>query len=136
MITRHSTDLPRDIRRAVDGGLKGWQRLRRFQVAMTFPTIEAAAAHLGAHQSALIHQFRRLERDVGGKLHHRSTPRQPMRATQRGAILLAALSQPDIHAIATGNAPDVSGPATGRTRQGGTISTSHKEKVSVEGSSQ
>jgi hypothetical protein len=42
MITRLSADMPRDIRRAVEGGLKGWHRLLRFQAAMTFPTIEAA----------------------------------------------------------------------------------------------
>jgi hypothetical protein len=52
MITRLSADVPEDIRRAVDGGLTGWHRLLRFQAAMTFSTIEAAAAHLGAHQSA------------------------------------------------------------------------------------
>jgi hypothetical protein len=35
---------------------------------MTFPSIEAAATYLGAHQSALIHQFQRLERDIGSPL--------------------------------------------------------------------
>jgi hypothetical protein len=29
----------------------------------------AAAFHLGAYQSALIHQFRRLERDIGAPLY-------------------------------------------------------------------
>ena len=73
MITR----LPAGIRCAVDGGLKGWHRLQRFQVATTFPSIEAAATYLGAHQSALIHQFRRLERDIGSPLYYRSTPASP-----------------------------------------------------------
>jgi hypothetical protein len=100
MITRLGADIPRDIRRAVEGGLKGWHRLHRFQIAMTFPTIQAAAAHLGAHQSALVHQFRRLERDIGAKLYYPSTPHQPMRPTPRGAALLKALTQPEIHDLA------------------------------------
>lgn len=110
MITSLSGDIPADIRSAVEAGLQGWHRLRRFQAAMTFPTIEAAATHIGAHQSALIHQFRRLERDIGAPLYHPSTPRQPMRPTPRGAALLAALARPGIHAAATASAPDVSGP--------------------------
>jgi hypothetical protein len=106
MITRLSGDIPADIRRAVEAGLKGWHRLLRFQTAMNFPTIEAAAIHLGAHQSALVHQFRRLERDIGAHLYHRSTPRQPMRPTQRGTALLAALARPDVQAAATASTPD------------------------------
>lgn len=106
MITTLGEDIPGDIRRAVEGSLKGWHRLRRFQAAMTFPTIDAAAAHLGAHQSALIHQFRRLERDIGGTLYHRSAPGQPMRPTPRGTALLTALARPDIQAAAARHAPD------------------------------
>jgi hypothetical protein len=116
MISRLSGDIPADIRSAVEAGLQGWHRLRRFQTAMTFPTIEAAASHLGAHQSALIHQFRRLERDIGAQLYHPSTPRQPMQPTPRGTALLAALARPDIHAAATANAPDVAGPGRGKRR--------------------
>lgn len=74
MITKLGKDSLRDVRRAVEGGLQGWHRLRRFQIAMTFPTIEAAATSLGAHQSALVHQLRRLERDIGATLYHPSTP--------------------------------------------------------------
>jgi Bacterial regulatory helix-turn-helix protein, lysR family len=119
MITTLSPDIPRDIRRAVKGGLKGWHRLPRFQIAMSFPTIEAAAACLGAHQSALVHQFKRLERDIGGKLYHRSTPLQPMRPTRRGTALLRALSRPDIHALTTAQpwtSRYVSGPPDSRQR--------------------
>jgi hypothetical protein len=118
MITRLGADVPRDIRRAVEGGLKGWHRLSRFETAMTFPAIEAADGHLGAHQSALVHQFKRLERDIGGKLYHRSTPRQPMRPTRRGAALLRALSRPGIRALAAAQAadPPLSG-APGTRRQ-------------------
>jgi DNA-binding transcriptional ArsR family regulator len=116
MITRLSADIPRDVRRAVEGGLKGWHRLRRFEAAMAFPTIEAAATHLGACQSALIHQFRRLERDIGARLYYPSAPRQPMRPTRRGAALLQALSRPDTQALAFAHAPEVSGPADGSGR--------------------
>jgi hypothetical protein len=99
MITKLGKDTPRDVRRAVEGGLQGWHRLRRFQIAMTFPTIEAAADSLGAHQSALVHQFRRLERDIGAKLYYRFTPRQAMRPTRRGNALLRTLARPDICAL-------------------------------------
>jgi len=116
MLTKLSTDVPGDIRAAVEGGLKGWHRLRRFQTAMAYPTIEAAATSLRTHQSALIHQFRRLERDIGAMLYQPSAPGQPMRPTRRGAALLAALARPDIQALATRHAPDVSGPADGNGR--------------------
>lgn len=49
--------IPADIRRAVQGGRTGWQRLRRFQIAMTHPTIAAAAARLRICPSALSHQL-------------------------------------------------------------------------------
>ncbi len=99
MITKLGTGVPRDIRRAVEGGWQGWHRLRRFQIAMTFPTIEAAAGSLGAHQSTLVHQFKRLERDIGATLYYPATRRQAMRPTQRGAALLRALNRPDIHTL-------------------------------------
>ena len=106
MITKLGKDTPRDVRRAVEGGLQGWHRLRRFQIAMTFPTIEAAATSLGAHQSALVHQLRRLERDIGATLYHPSTPRQSMRPTRRGAALLHALDRPDVQALLRAHASD------------------------------
>lgn len=116
MLTRLPSDVPRDIRRAVEGGLKGWHRLRRFQIAMTYPTIEAAAISLRTHQSALIHQFRRLERDIGAILYQPSSHGRPMRPTRRGTALLAALARPDIHALATEHAPQIAGPANGSGR--------------------
>lgn len=73
---------------------------------MTFPTIEAAALHLGAHQSALVHQFKRLERDIGAKLYHRATPRQPMRPTPRGTVLIEELSRPGTRALAAAQPVD------------------------------
>jgi len=116
MITKLSSEIPPDIRRAVDGGLNGWHRLRRFQIAMAFPTIEAAATHLGAHQSALVHQFRRLERDIGARLYHASAPGRPMHPTRRGTALLNTLDRPDIRALTAEHAPDVSSTADGNRR--------------------
>jgi hypothetical protein len=99
MVRTLDASIPRDIRRAVEGGLGGWQRLHRFQTAMTFPTIEAAADHLGAHQSALVRQLQRLERDIGAQLYKRATLARPLRPTSRGAALLNALARPDIRAL-------------------------------------
>jgi hypothetical protein len=110
MITTLGGHVPADIRRAVEGGLKGWHRLHRFRAAMTFPTSQAAATFLGAHQSALVHQFRRLERDIGARLYQPSAPGQAMHPTPRGTALLKALSRPGIEALAA-QAPGNSGPA-------------------------
>ncbi len=99
MVRTLGPSIPRDIRRAVEGGLWGWQRLHRFQQAMGFPTIEAAADHLGAHQSALVKQLQRLERDIGAQLYHRAVRARPLRPTRRGAALLDALARPDIRAM-------------------------------------
>ncbi len=93
-------DIPPDIRRAVEGSLHGWQRLHRFQQAMTCASIGAAARQMGTHPSALIHQLHRLELEIGAPLYHRATPAQPMRPTSRGAALLQALDHPAVHAIA------------------------------------
>ncbi|WP_131746580.1 LysR family transcriptional regulator [Frankia sp. Cppng1_Ct_nod] len=95
------SDIPADVRRAVEGGLAGWHRLHRFQMAMTFPTINTAADHLGADQAALVRQFRRLERDIGAPLFYRATHAQPMRPTPRGQALLRALTRPEIRAHMT-----------------------------------
>jgi DNA-binding transcriptional ArsR family regulator len=105
-----------DIRRAAQDSRAGWQRLRRFQIAMDSPAIAAAAARLRLCPSALSHQFRRLERDTGAKLYQPATTRRPWRPTGRGAALLAALARPDVQALAAAHAPDVSGRAGSRSR--------------------
>jgi hypothetical protein len=99
MVRTLDTSIPRDIRRAVEGGLWGWQRLDRFRQTMSFPIIEEAADHLGAHQSTLVRQLQRLERDIGAQLYHRAARALPLRPTRRGAALLDALARPDIHAL-------------------------------------
>ena len=68
-----------DIRRAAGGSQTGWRRLRRFQIAMASPTIAAAAARLRIYPSALSHQFRRLERDIGARLYQPATSHRPWR---------------------------------------------------------
>jgi hypothetical protein len=115
MFTTLSEDIPPDIRRAVEGSLHGWQRLHRFQAAMSQPSIGAAAQHLAAHTSALIHQFQRLEQDIGEQLYHRSSPGQPMRPTGRGTALIQALDHPAVRAIAP--LPDIPALAAARSRQ-------------------
>jgi DNA-binding transcriptional ArsR family regulator len=107
--------LPDDIRRAAGDNQAGWHRLRRFQIAMASPTIAAAAAGLRICPSALSHQLRRLEGDIGVKLYQPATSRRPWRPTRRGAALLTALARPGIQALAAAHAPDVSGPARSRS---------------------
>ncbi len=95
MITTLAATLHRDIRRAVDGGLHGWQRLHRFRAVVAFPTIDAAAEHLRISQATLVRQPQRLEADIDTALYHRATIAQPMRPTRRGTALLRALDHPD-----------------------------------------
>jgi DNA-binding transcriptional ArsR family regulator len=105
-----------DIRRAAGDSPAGWQRLRRFQTAMAYPTIAAAAASLRICPSALSHQLRRLEHDIGAKLYQPATTRRPWQPTPCGTALLTALARPGIQALAAARAPDLSGPAGYRSR--------------------
>ena len=95
MITKLAPTLHRDIRRAVEGGLHGWQRLHRFRQIIAFPTIQAAANALAISQATLVRQLQRLETDIGTTLYHRATIAQQLRPTRRGAALLHALDHPD-----------------------------------------
>jgi len=90
-----------DLRAVVEGGLHGWHRLRRFQIAMAFPSLETAAEYLDAHQSALVTQFRRLEADIGAKLFHRSAFGKPHQPTDRGRQLLNDLRQRNVWTLMT-----------------------------------
>ena len=105
-----------DIRRAAADSPAGWRRLRRFQTAMASPTIAAAAARLRIYPSALSHQLRRLERDIGARLYQPATSRRPWRPTGCGTALLTALARPGIQALAAAHAPQISGPAGSRYR--------------------
>jgi regulatory helix-turn-helix LysR family protein len=99
LITKLDRTLPADVRRAVEGQLHGWQRLRRFQQTMAYPSLKSASAHLDVQVTSLVQQFKRLERDIGAQLFHRSTPTRPKQLTQRGADLLAALEDPQVQAL-------------------------------------
>jgi DNA-binding MarR family transcriptional regulator len=93
--------MPRDIRAAVEGGLKGWQRLHRFQIAMALPSLATATGYLSLPPSGLAAQFQRLEADIGGQLFSRSAPGRPHKPTPQGKALLKALDRPHIKALMT-----------------------------------
>jgi DNA-binding transcriptional ArsR family regulator len=115
-LTEPGSEAGGDIRRAAGDSRTGWQRLRRFQMAMTSPTIADAAARLRICPSALSHQLRRLERDIGARLYQPATSRRPWQPTGRGAALLTALALPHVQALAAAHGPDISGPASSRSR--------------------
>ncbi|QKW20225.1 TniQ family protein [Kitasatospora sp. NA04385] len=96
MINRLDGRLAKDIRAAVEGSLGGWERLHRFQIAMVFPTLKAAAEHLGIPPRTLVVQFQRLERDIGAEIFVRSTGGTPQQPTKRGRRLLDHLEKPHI----------------------------------------
>jgi DNA-binding transcriptional LysR family regulator len=64
---------------------------------MKFPTLKAAAEHLGAHPTALVTQFQRLEHDIGALLYHRATSGSPLRPAPQGSSLVRVLRQTYIH---------------------------------------
>lgn len=105
MLTKLDTGFHPDIRRAVHGGLHGWQRLHRFQAVMGFTTTDEAAECLGVDQGTLVRQLHRLRDDIGNPLYIRATIKRPMRPTPRGQALLRALKdprvQPHLEAAAT-----------------------------------
>ncbi|MEU4491621.1 TniQ family protein [Streptomyces purpurascens] len=96
---RLDESVPRDIRAAVEGTLHGWLRLRRFQIHMSFPTLQATAEYLGFLPGRLATQFGRLEEAVGEELFHRSVRHAPQRPTSRGRSLLQDLNDPDVQQL-------------------------------------
>ncbi|WP_454050594.1 TniQ family protein [Cellulomonas sp. Marseille-Q8402] len=72
-----------------DGGLL---RVRRFATAVQYPTMSAAAAHLGLNQSSWVLQMQRLERDAGAPLVERAERGRPQHTTAVGETLLAELA--------------------------------------------
>lgn len=99
MIAKLGQNVPRDIRKAVEGGLQGWHRLHRFKTTMAFPSLDTAATYLRAHQSALVTQFQRLEHDIGATLFHRSAFGKPHHPTSRGKALLRHLDSDSVRAL-------------------------------------
>lgn len=92
MTAKIDSNLPRDIRAAVEGTLHGWLRFHRFQIAMRFPSLDSAARYLKVEPNALVTQFQRLERDIGTDLFHRSAFNKPQRPSARGKSLLRDLA--------------------------------------------
>jgi len=106
---------PPVVRAAVEGTLHGWLRLARFQTAIAYPTMKAAAAAMGIHLTALTVEIQRLETDTAGRLYQRAAYGKPQRLTPHGQALLAALDQPPTAAAlrdATGPPPPPPDPAT------------------------
>lgn len=117
MIAELPDDIPQDVRSAIKGTLHGRERLRRFQTAMAFPTLAAAADHLGIFKSALTSQLQRLEADIGAQLFHRAARgrgTRSLRPTERGTALLRALNLPAVHAVLSEN--DLRGQAPPRNQ--------------------
>ncbi|WP_203692140.1 helix-turn-helix domain-containing protein, partial [Catellatospora coxensis] len=88
--------IPVDVRRAVQGQPKAWQRLRRFQQMAGHTSLNKAARRIGASQSALTTQLGRLERDIGTTLIRRATSDRPMTLTAQGQELLRSLQFPAV----------------------------------------
>lgn len=99
MTAKVDKSVPRNIRAAVEGTLHGWLRLHRFQIAMALPNLETTADYLGTCRGALVHQFQRLERDLGHTLFHRAAFKKPQRPTRHGNALLRCLATDHIQAL-------------------------------------
>ncbi|WP_280465374.1 TniQ family protein [Nocardia brasiliensis] len=91
-------DLPAGVRKAVEGTYNGWERLRRFQVAMQFPMLKPAARYLGIDQGNLAAQLDLLERHLGAALFTRYSRPEPQKPTALGQALLAELATESVHA--------------------------------------
>lgn len=91
-------DLPRIVRAAVEGTYNGFERLRRFQIAMQFPMLKHAAEYLGIDQASLASQFELLERDLGAPLFTRYTRPAAQEPTRLGHGLLDELATESVQA--------------------------------------
>ncbi|MFJ3643771.1 LysR family transcriptional regulator [Streptomyces sp. NPDC090108] len=67
------------------------QRLERFVAALPYPTVTEAARALGIHQSTLVTQINRLEKDLGQPLIERAERGRRMRPTRFGRRVAAAV---------------------------------------------
>ena len=98
MIKRLGPRMPADIRAAAEHTRHGWQRLHRFDIAMPFPDLGRAAAHLGIVPRTLVVQFQQLETALSAQLFHRATFNHPQSLTPRGRSLLRDLRKPHVAA--------------------------------------
>ncbi|PJM98940.1 hypothetical protein CG740_33200 [Streptomyces sp. CB01201] len=93
VLARLDESVPRDIRASVEGTFHGWLRLRRFQIHMAFPSLQATAAYLKITPSSLARQIKQLETAIGAQLFTRAAPPVPHQATDAGALLLRHLDE-------------------------------------------
>ncbi|MER7903009.1 PadR family transcriptional regulator [Streptomyces sp. NPDC095614] len=66
---------------------------------MALPNLETTADYLGTRRGALVHQFQRLERDLGNTLFHRAAFKKSQRPTRQGNALLRSLAADHIQAL-------------------------------------
>ncbi|WP_280443424.1 LysR family transcriptional regulator [Nocardia brasiliensis] len=97
-MNRTYTDLPTGVRAAVEGTYNGWERLRRFQIAMQFPILKSAAQHLGIDQANLAAQLDLLEQHLGAALFTRYSRPKPQKPTAAGQALLDELATKSVQA--------------------------------------
>lgn len=80
-----------ELLRPALAGIGGQQRLERFVAATSYSTLAEAAEKLKIHQSTLVNQVDRIERDLGTKLLNRAERCQPMTLTDDGARVMATV---------------------------------------------
>lgn len=80
-----------ELLRPALAGVGGRERLERFVAASSFRTIAVAAENLGIRQVTLVTQINRVERELGMKLLTRAVRGRPMRVTDDGSRVVAAV---------------------------------------------
>jgi len=83
---RHNPNVPTVLIPALIGH-GGWERLQRYAVIAQFPTLTAAAEHLGRGVAVTGSHIARLEKDFGARL----LIQKPLRCTEFGEEVLAAV---------------------------------------------
>ncbi|MCH0557005.1 TniQ family protein [Streptomyces sp. MUM 16J] len=92
--SEQASDAPAILRDALTSP-NAWQRLERFVAALPYPTVTEAARALGIHQSTLVTQINRLEKDLGRPLIERAERGRRMRPTRFGRRVATAVRRSD-----------------------------------------
>jgi molybdenum-dependent DNA-binding transcriptional regulator ModE len=85
-------DAPEPIAPALQG-VGGRGRLKRLAMASQYPTLTAAARAMGTGTASLVSQINRIERELGCVLLVRAERGRPMRLTDDGSEVLAAINE-------------------------------------------
>ncbi|NED78561.1 LysR family transcriptional regulator [Streptomyces sp. SID11233] len=80
-----------EILRPAFTGPSAWDRLREFAAVSRYRTLKEAAEALRTHRTALITRVGRLRREIGHPLLTRTTTASPMKLTQIGEAVVAAI---------------------------------------------